>query len=113
MIEYVNAKLISYVIIDFPTEAEMDSFVDMMEKEGENFYKQLKQVGLIRWRFNRVWNKKGIFEISILFEYKDEIGFTKGQKIINKIMADNKSFFEKINLNRTPSRAINILDFYD
>ena len=31
---------------------------------------------------------------------------------MNKIMADNKSFFEKINLNRTPSRAINILDFY-
>jgi len=58
-----------------------------------------------------VWNKKGIFEISILFEYKDEVAFTKGQKIMNKIMAD-KSFFEKINLNRTPSRAINILDFY-
>ena len=59
-----------------------------------------------------MWNKKSIFEISILFEYKDEIAFTKGQKIINEIMADNKSFFEKINLNRTPSRAINILDFY-
>ena len=58
-----------------------------------------------------MWNKKGIFEISILFEYKDEVAFTKGQKIMNKIMAD-KFFFEKINLNRTPSRAINILDFY-
>ena len=43
-----------------------------------------------------MWNKKGIFEISILFEYKDEVAFTKGQKIMNKIMAD-KSFFEKIN----------------
>ena len=59
-----------------------------------------------------MWNKKGIFEISILFEYKDEIAFTKWQKIMIKIMADNKSFFEKINLNRTPRRAINILDFY-
>ena len=113
MVEYVNAKLISYIKIDFPTEAEMDSFIDMIEKNGENFYKQLKQVGLIRWRFNRVWNKKGIFEISILFEYKDETSYTQGQKLINKIMSDNKSLFEKINLNRTPSRAINILDFYD
>ena len=42
-----------------------------------------------------MWNKKSIFEISILFEYKDEIAITKGQKIMNKIMADNKSFFEK------------------
>ena len=113
MVEYLNAKLISYVKIDFPTEAEMDSFIDMIEKNGENFYKQLKQVGLIRWRFNRVWNKKGVFEISIIFEYKDETSYTQGQKLINKIMSDNKSLFEKINLNRTPSRAINIFDFYD
>ena len=113
MVEFLSAKLISYVKIDFPTKAEMDSFIDMIEKNGENFYKQLKQVGLIRWRFNRVWNKKGIFEISIIFEYKDETSYTQGQKLINKIMSDNKSLFEKINLNRTPSRTINLLDFYD
>ena len=113
MVEYISAKLISYVKIDFSTEAEMDSFFDMIEKEGKNFYNQLKQVGLIRWRFNRVWNKKGVYEISIIFEYKDEKAYTKGQKLINKIMSDNKSLFEKINLNRTPSRTINLLDFYD
>ena len=113
MVEFVSAKLISYVKIDFSTKAEMTSFIDMIEKNGENFYNQLKQVGLIRWRFNRVWNKKGVFEISIIFEYKDETSYTKGQKLINKIMSDNKSLFEKINLNRTPSRAINIFDFYD
>ena len=113
MVEFLSAKLISYVKIDFPTKAEMDSFIDMIEKNGENFYKQLKQVGLIRWRFNRVWNKKGVFEISIIFEYKDETSYTKGQKLINKIMSDNKSLFKKINLNRTPSRTINLLDFYD
>ena len=113
MVEFLSAKLISYVKIDFPTKAEMDSFIDMIEKNGENFYKQLKQVGLIRWRFNRVWNKKGVFEISIIFEYKDDTSYTQGQKLINKIMSDNKSLFEKINLNRTPSRTINLLDFYD
>ena len=113
MVEFLSAKLISYVKIDFPTKAEMDSFIDMIEKNGENFYNQLKQVGLIRWRFNRVWNKKGVFEISIIFEYKDETSYTQGQKLINKIMSDNKSLFEKINLNRTPSRTINLLDFYD
>ena len=113
MVEFLSAKLISYIKIDFPTKAEMDSFIDMIEENGENFYKQLKQVGLIRWRFNRVWNKKGVFEISIIFEYKDETSYTQGQILLNKIMSDNKSLFEKINLNRTPSRTINLLDFYD
>ena len=113
MVEIISAKLISYVKVDFSTEAEMDLYINMFEKEGENFYKQLKLVGLLRWRFNRVWNKKSLFEISIIFEYKDETAYTKGQKLINKIMSDNKSLFEKINLSRTPSRAINIFDFYD
>ena len=113
MAEFVSAKLISFLKIDFSSESEMNSFIDIIEKIGENFYNQLKEVGLIRWRINRVWNKKNVFEISLLFEYKDETAYTKGQKIINKFMSDNKSLFEKINLNRTPSRAINIFDFYD
>ena len=113
MAEFVSAKLISFLKIDFSSESEMNSFIDIIEKIGENFYNQLKEVGLIRWRINRVWNKKNVFEISLLFEYKDETAYTKGQKVINKFMSDNKSLVEKINLNRTPSRAINIFDFYD
>ena len=113
MAEFVSAKLISFLKIDFSSESEMNSFIDIIEKIGENFYNQLKEVGLIRWRINRVWNKKNVFEISLLFEYKDENAYTKGQKVINKFMSDNKSLVEKINLNRAPSRAINIFDFYD
>ena len=113
MAEFVSAKLISFLKIDFSSESEMNSFIDIIEKIGENFYNQLKEVGLIRWRINRVWNKKNVFEISLLFEYRDETAYSKGQNVINKFMSDNKSLFEKINLNRTPSRAINIFDFYD
>ena len=113
MVEIVSAKLMSYVKVDFSTEAEMDLYMNMFEKEGENFYKQLKQVGLLRWRFNRVWNKNGGFEVAQIFEYKDEKAYIKGQELISKLMSGNKSFFQKINLKRTASRSINLLDFYD
>ncbi len=113
MVEIVSAKLMSYVKVDFSTEAEMDLYMNMFEKEGENFYKQLKQVGLLRWRFNRVWNKNGGFEVAQIFEYKDEKAYIKGQELIAKLMSENKSFFQKINLKRTASRSINLLDFYD
>ena len=112
MVEIVSAKLMSYVKVDFSTEAEMDLYMNMFEKEGENFYKQLKQVGLLRWRFNRVWNKNGGFEVAQIFEYKDEKAYIKGQELIAKLMSENKSFFQKINLKRTASRSINLLDFY-
>ena len=113
MVEIVSAKLMSYVKVDFSTEAEMDLYMNMFEKEGENFYKQLKQVGLLRWRFNRVWNKNGGFEVAQIFEYKDEKAYIKGQELIAKLMSGNESFFQKINLKRTASRSINLLDFYD
>mgnify|MGYP001171875251 CR=1 FL=1 len=59
MAEIESVKLISYVKIDFSTEAELELYVNMFEKEGRGWWNQLKEMGLLRWRLNRVWNKKG------------------------------------------------------
>ena len=59
-----DAKLISYTINDFSTEIEMESFLHLMEKHGDEFYKKLKKHGLIRWRVNQIWNKGGGFALS-------------------------------------------------
>ena len=67
-----NAKLISYTINDFSTEIEMESFLHLMEKHGDEFYKKLKKNGLVRWRVNQIWNKGGGFALSSIFEYKDK-----------------------------------------
>ena len=48
MAEMESAKLISYVKIDFSTEAELELYVNMFEKEGESFWLQLKEIGLLR-----------------------------------------------------------------
>ncbi len=48
-----DAKLISYTINDFSTEIEMESFLHLMEKHGDEFYKKLKKHGLIRWRVTK------------------------------------------------------------
>ena len=65
-----DAKLISYTINDFSTEIEMESFLHLMEKHGDEFYKKLKKHGLVRWRVNQIWNKAGGFALSSIFEYK-------------------------------------------
>ncbi len=44
---------------------------------------------------------------------KHEKTYIKGQELIGKLMSANKTFFQKINLKRTPSRSINLLDFYN
>lgn len=64
-----SAKLISHVLIDFSSEAEMELFINYVEKTGSNFYENMKKVGLMRFRLNQVWNKEGGFALSTLFSY--------------------------------------------
>ena len=113
MAEIDTAKLISYVKIDVSTKAELELYVNMFEKEGEGFWLQLKEIGLLRWRINRVWNKRGGFELSQIFEYKDEYAFIKGQELLGHILESKKDFLGKMNFKRTAFRNINIFDYYD
>ena len=112
MVEIVSAKLISHVLVDFTSESDMELYISKFEKIGDDFYISLKKIGLIRWRFNRVWNKKGGYSISQLFEYKDEIAYTKGQELLGKLMEDNQNFFHGMTIKRAATRAINIMDYY-
>tara|TARA_B100001057_G_scaffold94953_1_gene91367 strand:- start:106 stop:459 length:354 start_codon:yes stop_codon:yes gene_type:complete len=106
-----SAKLISHVLIDFSSEAEMDLFINYVEKTGSNFYESMKKIGLMCFRLNQVWNKEGGFALSTLFEYKDENAYVKGQKVIEKHFKENENFFKKITVKRLTTRTLNLLDY--
>ena len=93
MVEIVSAKWINHILVDFTSEAEMELYIKKKKKMGEEFYKSLKKVGLLRWRFNRVWNKQGGYSISQLFDCRDEVAYMKGQELLRKMIVDNQSFF--------------------
>ena len=38
----LSAKLISHVLLDFSTKAEMELFINYVEKTGANFYENMK-----------------------------------------------------------------------
>ena len=57
--------------------------------------------------------QKGGFELSQIFEYKDENAFIKGQELLGHILESKKDFLGKMNFKRTAFRNINIFDYYD
>ena len=87
-----DAKLISYTLNSFSSEAEMDLFVNFFEKNGKEFFENLKRYGLIRWRLNQVWNKDGMFQLASLFEYKDEEAYKNS---IDEIVQDKRALVAK------------------
>ena len=92
----LSAKLISHVLLDFSSEAEMELLINYVEKTGANFYENMKKIGLMRFRLNQVWNKEGGFALSSLFEYKDENAYLKGQKVIENILKRIKISWRKL-----------------
>ena len=60
---FPSAKLISHVLINFSSKAEMDLFINYVKKIGANFYENMKEIGLMRFRLNQVWNKQGGFAL--------------------------------------------------
>ena len=108
---FPTAKLISHVLIDFSSEAEMELFINYVERTGTNFYENMKKIGLLRFRLNQVWNKEGGFALSTLFEYKDENSFVKGQKVIQNHFKENGNFIKKITVKRLTTRTLNLLDY--
>ena len=106
-----SAKLISHVLLDFSSEAEMELFINYVENTGANFYENMKKIGLMRFRLNQVWNKEGGFALSSLFEYEDENAYLKGQKVIERHFKENENFFNKITVKRLTTRTFNLLDY--
>ena len=106
-----SAKLISHVLIDFSSEAEMELFINYVEKTGSNFYENMKKIGLMRFRLNQECNKEGGFALTTIFEYEDENAYVKGQKVIEKHFKENENFFKKITVKRLTTRTLNLLDY--
>ena len=94
-----SAKLISYTLVDFSSEAEMELYLVFFEKNGPHHFEQLSPLGCIRWRINRVWNKTGGFSVSLIYEYTDEKSYQDCQIEIGKFVKQNKSFYKKLNQN--------------
>ena len=59
--EVLNFSLKSGEKIKFKHRMLINSGDELSTEHIENFYNELKKVGLLRWRFNRVWNKNGGF----------------------------------------------------
>ena len=77
-----DAKLTSYNTFTFKSEAEMLLHIKYWDDEGEKVFKLLKSKGCTRFCLNQIWNVKGTFKMSVLFEYESPTSFKQCQNEI-------------------------------
>ena len=74
-----KANLMTYNTFTFKTEAQMLLFIRMWEDNGTALFDKLKKKGCTRFCLNQIWNVKGTFKTSILFEYESPNAFKQSQ----------------------------------
>ena len=69
----------TYNTFTFKTEAQMLLFIRMQEDNGTALFDKLKKKGCTRFCLNQIWNVKGTFKTSVLFEYESPNAFKQSQ----------------------------------
>ena len=70
-----KVNLMTYNTFTFKTEAQMLLFRRIWEDNGTALFDKLKKKGCTRFCLNQIWNVKGTFKISVLFEYESPNAF--------------------------------------
>ena len=74
-----KANLMTYNTFTFKTEAQLLLFRRIWEDNGTALFDKLKKKGCIRFCLNQIWNVKGTFKMSVLFEYESPTSFKQCQ----------------------------------
>ena len=78
-----ETDLMSYNTFTFKTEAQMLLHIRLWEEKGTQLFIKPKEKGCIRFYYNQIWNKKGTFKTSTLFEYESPQAYKDCQKAID------------------------------
>ena len=74
-----KANLMTYNTFTFKTEAQMLLFIRIWDDNGTALFDKLKKKGCTRFCLNQIWNVKGTFKTSLLFEYESPNAFKQSQ----------------------------------
>ena len=79
----------TYNTFTFKTEAQMLLFKRIWEDNGTALFDKLKKKGCTRFCLNQIWNVKGTFKMSVLFEYESPTSF-------KQYFASSSAFFREV-----------------
>ena len=87
----MDAKLMSYNQLDFPSKAHMESKIREIENQVNRYGEHMAAAGLVSFALTQVWNKQGKFRLGSYFAYRDEKAFVDCQKILNGMPQDEEN----------------------
>ena len=80
-----STKLINYTTREFMSEGELELYITKQnEVYTPEVIEEFIKAGMLRRVLTKLWNKKGVYRVGVLFEYSDEKAYASCQDLLEK-----------------------------
>jgi hypothetical protein len=80
-----STKLINYTTREFMSEGELELYITKQnEVYTPEVIEEFIKAGMLRRVLTKLWNKKGVYRVGVLFEYSDENAYASCQGLLEK-----------------------------
>ena len=90
MANNLDTKFITFDLLSFKSEIELDAFLNFDKDAVSQFFKKLKTVGCLNIKITRIWNKGDTYKAMVVYTWKDGKKLKDRNRIFDEFVKDNK-----------------------
>ena len=90
MLNNLDTKFITFDLLSFKSEIELEAFLNFDKDAVSQFFKKLKTVGCLNIKITRIWNKGDTYKAMVVYTWKDGKKLKDRNRIFDEFVKDNK-----------------------
>ena len=96
MANNLDTKFITFDLLSFKSEIELDAFLNFDKDAVSQFFKKLKTVGCLNIKITRIWNKGDTYKAMVVYTWKNGKQLKDRNRIFDEFVKDNKFWHQVV-----------------
>jgi len=96
MADNLDTKFITFDLLSFKSEIELEAFLNFNKDAVSQFFKKLKTVGCLNIKITRIWNKGNTYKAMVVYTWKDGKQLKSRNRIFDEFVKDNKFWHQVV-----------------
>ena len=92
----LDTEFITFDLLSFKSEIELEAFLNFDKHAVSKFLNKLKTVGCLNIKITRIWNKGDTYKAMVVYTWKDGKQIKERNRMFNEFVKDNKFWHQVI-----------------
>ena len=92
----LNTEFITFDLLSFKSEIELEAFLNFDKDAVSKFLNKLKTVGCLNIKITRIWNKGDTYKAMVVYTWKDGKQIKERNRMFNEFVKNNKFWHQVI-----------------